>query len=87
VTTVVEVFASAAVRAGAKESRWSRCTDPGGARARPVVGALALSWFILSSMDSRSGIRCAARRGGVLEQYTIGEVSLSLGMALLFLTS
>lgn len=87
VTMVVDVFASAAVRAGAKESRYLAARGPQVERALVrIVGALTLlSWFIisLSGFQVWDPVRDALK-SVLSSSQTIGEVSLSLGTALLF---
>jgi small-conductance mechanosensitive channel len=87
VTMVVDVFASAAVRTGAKESRYlaARGQQVDDALVR-IVGTIALlSWFIVSLKGFQIWEPVRDALGGALaSSYTIGNVSLSLGTVLLF---
>jgi small-conductance mechanosensitive channel len=88
VTMVADVFASAAVRAGAKESRYLAARGPQVEHALVrIVGALALlAWFILSLNGFQIWDPVRNALAAVFaSSYTIGQVSLSLGTALLFL--
>jgi small-conductance mechanosensitive channel len=87
ITMVVDVLTSSAVRAGAKESRYLAARGPQVERVLVgTVEALALiAWFIVSLNGFQVWEPVRNALAGVLSsRYTIGQVSLSLGIALLF---
>ena len=88
VTMVVDVFASAAVRAGAKESHYlaARGEQVERTLVRTVSAIALLAWLIVSlkGFQMWEPVRDVVA-GALGSSYTVGKVSLSLGAVLLFL--
>ncbi|MFL5507133.1 MAG: mechanosensitive ion channel domain-containing protein [Gemmatimonadales bacterium] len=87
ITMVINIFISAAVHAGASESRY--LTERGAQVERTLVrltGTLGfIAWFALSLQGLQLWVPVwNALRAALFRSFTIGAVSLSLAIALLF---